>query len=142
MIFVFAWFTSLTIIISRLLENMDSLMLLQMALLYYFFMAESEVTQSCPTLCDPMDWSLPNSSTHGIFQARILEWVTISFSRGSSWSRDQTLVSHKAGKFFLSEPPGKPSFMAERYTIDICATSSLSLHMLYLKKKKCLYTGV
>ena len=139
MIFVFAWFTSFTIIISRLLENMDSLMLLQMALLYYFFMAESEVTQSCLTLW-PLDWSLPNSSTHGIFQARILEWVTISFSRGSSWSRDQTLVSHKADKFFLSEPPGKPSFIAERYLIDICATSSLPLHMLYLKK--CLYTGV
>ena len=41
---------------------------------------ESEVIQSCPTLCDPMDCSLPGSSIHGIFQARILEWVTISFS--------------------------------------------------------------
>ena len=43
-----------------------------------------EVTQSCPTLCDPMDCSLPDS-IHEIFQARILEWVAISFSRGSSW---------------------------------------------------------
>ena len=43
--------------------------------------SESEVTQSCPTLCDPMDCSLPGSSIHGIFQARILEWVAISFSR-------------------------------------------------------------
>ena len=43
-----------------------------------------EVTQSCPTLCDPMDCSLPGSSVHGIFQARVLEWVAISFSRGSS----------------------------------------------------------
>ena len=42
------------------------------------------VTQSCPTLCNPMDYSLPSFSVHGIFQARILEWVTISFSRGSS----------------------------------------------------------
>ena len=41
-----------------------------------------EVTQSCPTLCDPMDCSLPGSSLHGIFQTRILEWVAISFSRG------------------------------------------------------------
>ena len=41
---------------------------------------ESEVTQSCPTLCDPMDCSLPGSSIHGIFQARVLEWVAISFS--------------------------------------------------------------
>ena len=40
----------------------------------------SEVAQSCPTLCNPMDYSLPGSSTHGIFQARVLEWVAISFS--------------------------------------------------------------
>ena len=46
---------------------------------------ESEVTQSCLILCDPMDCSLPGSSVHGIFQARVLEWVAISFSRGSSW---------------------------------------------------------
>ena len=45
---------------------------------------ESEVTQLCPTLCDPMDCSPPGSSIHGILQARILEWVAISFSRGSS----------------------------------------------------------
>ena len=45
---------------------------------------ENDVTQSCPTLCDPKDRSLPGSSTHGIFQARVLEWVAISFSRGSS----------------------------------------------------------
>ena len=41
---------------------------------------ESEVTQSCLTLCDPMDCSLPGPSVHGIFQARVLEWVAISFS--------------------------------------------------------------
>ena len=46
--------------------------------------SESELTQSCPTLCDPTDYSLPGSSVHGILQARILEWVAISFSRGSS----------------------------------------------------------
>ena len=46
--------------------------------------SESEVAQSCPTLCDPMDCSLSGSSVHGILQARILEWVAISFSRGSS----------------------------------------------------------
>ena len=46
--------------------------------------SESEVTQSCPTLCDPMDCSLPGSSIHGIFQATVLERVAISFSRGSS----------------------------------------------------------
>ena len=42
--------------------------------------SESEVTQSCPTLSDPIDYSLPGSSVHGIFQARVLEWVAIAFS--------------------------------------------------------------
>ena len=46
--------------------------------------SESEVTQLCLTLCDPMDCSLPGSSIHGIFQARVLEWIAISCSRGSS----------------------------------------------------------
>ena len=50
--------------------------------------SESEVAQSCPTLCDPVDCSLPGSSVHGICQARILEWGAISFSRGSSRPRD------------------------------------------------------
>ena len=44
--------------------------------------SESEVAQSCPTLSDPMDCSLPGSSVHGIFQARVLEWVAIAFSEG------------------------------------------------------------
>ena len=51
---------------------------------------ESEIAQSCPTLCDPVDCSPPGSSVHGILQARRLEWVAISFSRGSSQPRDQT----------------------------------------------------
>ena len=62
--------------------------------------SESEVTQSCPTLCDPVDCSPPGFFVHGILQARILEWVTISFSRGSSWSRDQTQVSRIGGRGF------------------------------------------
>ena len=49
---------------------------------------ESEVAQLCLTLCDSMDCSLPGSSIHGIFQARVLEWVAISFSRGSFRPRD------------------------------------------------------
>ena len=55
---------------------------------------ESEVAQSCPTLRDPMDYSLPGSSVHGILQARILEWVAIPFFRGSSQPRAQTLLLH------------------------------------------------
>ena len=52
----------------------------------------SKVTQSCPTLCDPTDCSPAGSSVHGILQARTLEWVAVSFSRGSSRPRDQTWV--------------------------------------------------
>ena len=57
------------------------------------------VTQSCPTLWNPMDCSPPGSSVHEIFQARILEWVAMPFSRGSSQPRDRTLVSCIAGGF-------------------------------------------
>ena len=60
----------------------------------------AKLLQSCPTLCDAMDYSPPISSVHGILQARILAWVAISFSRGSSWPRDQTWVSCIAGRFF------------------------------------------
>ena len=63
------------------------------------------------TLCDPVDCSLPGSSVHRIFQARILEWVVMRLSRGSSQPRDQipfSCVSCIAGGFFTSEPPGSP----------------------------------
>ena len=56
--------------------------------------------KSSPTLCDPMDSSPPGFSVHWILQARGLEWVTISFSRGSSQPRDQTRVSHIGGRRF------------------------------------------
>ena len=60
----------------------------------------SEIAQLCPTLCDPVDHSLSGSSIHGILQARILEWVAISFSRGSSWPRDRAQVFHIGGRCF------------------------------------------
>ena len=72
---------------------------------------ESEVVQSCPTLCDPMDCSLPGSSTHGIFKARALEWVAIFFSRGPSRLRDQTLVFCTVGRrFYHLSHQGSPFF--------------------------------
>ena len=61
---------------------------------------KSEVAQSCLTLCNPVDCSLPGFSVHGILQARTLEWVAISFSRGSSPPRDQTRVSRIGGRRF------------------------------------------
>ena len=66
------------------------------------------VTQSCLTLCDRMDYSPPGSSVHGISQERRLEWAVISFSRGSSWLRDPTNFSCTTGRFFTTEPQGKP----------------------------------
>ena len=74
---------------------------------YFFYLAmlvvtesEGKVAQSCLTLCNPMDCSLPGFSVHGILQARILEWVTISFYRGSSQPKDQTEVSWIARRHF------------------------------------------
>ena len=71
----------------------------------------SEVAQSCPTLCDPMGCSLPGSSVHRIFQATVLEWIAISFSRGSSQPRDRTRVSHIGDRHFT-----------------VCATQSIEIH--------------
>ena len=59
--------------------------------------SESEIVQSRLTLCDPMAYTVPR-----ILQARILEWVAVPISRGSLHPRDQTQVSHTAGKFFTS----------------------------------------
>ena len=67
-----------------------------------FVCACVKVTQLCLTLCNPMDCSLPGASVRGILQARILEWVAIPFSGGSSQPRDWTQVSHIAGEFFTS----------------------------------------
>ena len=62
---------------------------------------------SVVSLWDPIDYSPPDSSVHGALQAKLLEWVAISFSRGSAWPRDRTWVSCFAGRFLPSEPPGK-----------------------------------
>ena len=67
-----------------------------------YFAAAAKTLQSCPTLCDPIDCSPPGSPVPGILQARILEWVAFPFSSGSSQPRDQTEVSHIAGRFFTS----------------------------------------
>ena len=79
----------------------------------YSKVKESEIAQLCLTLCDSVDCSSPGFSTHGILQTRLLEWVAISFSRGSSRPRDQTRVSFcllhwQVGSLPLA-PPKKPS---------------------------------
>ena len=88
----------------------------------------NEVAQSCLTLCNPLDCSPPGSSVHGISQARMLEWVAISFCRRSSRLRDQTHVSCIAGRFFTTESPGMS---------HIKATNPIQLFLnLFTKKTK------
>ena len=67
--------------------------------------SESEVAQSCPTLCDPVDRSLPGSSSHGIFQARVLEWVAIAFS-GTHTHTPYLSVSHTHTHTHIHSHPG------------------------------------
>ena len=59
---------------------------------------ESEVAQSCPTLSDPMDCSLPGSSVHGIFQARVLEWGAIAFSKLFHYLQSKAFITHTPGE--------------------------------------------
>ena len=82
--------------------------------------------KSCPILWDPQDCSPPGSSVHGISQARILEWVAISFSRGSSRPRDTAHISCLAGRFFTTEPPGKPLLSCGR------GENTISFRVLYV----------
>ena len=69
------------------------------------------VAQLCPTLCDPMDYGPPGSSVQGLLQERILEWVAMPSSRGSSRPRDQTRSPGLQVGSLLSEPPGKPIYV-------------------------------
>ena len=100
----------------------------------------------CPTLCDPVDGSLPGSSVHRILQARILEWVAMPSSRGSSWPRDWTEVSYVfcIGGFFTTsatwESPSrlKLGIRAERgvpcFLLDaVMRWISLFLSCMYLQ---------
>ena len=68
----------------------------------------AQLLQLCPVLSDPVDCSPPGSSVQGILQERIPEWVAMPSSRGSSQPRNQTHISCIVGRFFTSEPPGKP----------------------------------
>ena len=77
------------------------------------------VTQSCPTLCNPMDCSTLGSSVHGILQAIVLERVAIYFSRGSSRPKDRTCLLRCRQDSLLSEPPGKPIWNQEDYFLSL-----------------------
>ena len=102
--------------------------------IYHTHIGTCLVPQSCLTLCDLMDCSPPGSSVHGILQARILEWVAVSFSRGSSQPRDRTQVSWIAGGFWASR-------VAQEYWVGslsllqvICPTQGSDPGLLHCKQ--------
>ena len=103
---------------------------------------------SCPILCNPMDCSPPGSSVHRILQARILEWVAISYCRGSSWPRGQTHVSwvSRVGRHISTAPPGKPHEQSKYLPITNISNSqllslvSLALFPLYISIHKYIVT--
>ena len=106
--------------------------------------SESEVVQSCPTLCDPMHCSLPGSFIHGIFQARVLEWATISFCRGifptqglnarSPALQEDALPSEPPGKLQMEEPIPKwndpHDMVLNMFMLDAVARLSLPSDMV------------
>ena len=110
-------FIKYTCIIGIALQNWlwEDLAGLNLVLFIWFFSpnvcimntCEVKISQSCLTLCDPMDCSQPGSSVHGILQAIILEWVAILFSRISSWSRDWPGSPALQENSLPSEPVGK-----------------------------------
>ena len=77
------------------------------------------VSQLCLTFCDPMDYSPPGSSVHGILQARILEFVATPSSRGCSQLKNRTWVSCIGGKFFTPEPPEKPEATVASFNLTL-----------------------
>ena len=89
--------------------------------------------QSCLTLCGPVDWSLPGSSVHGILQSRILEWVAVPFSRGSSRPRDQAHVSC-IHLYWQASPlplvaPGKP----RNHCMHACMLIIVQIKLVFLR---------
>ena len=86
----------------------------------------SQVAQSSPTLCNPMDYSPPDSSVHGIFQARILEWVAISFSRDLPDPGIELESPALACGFFTTELPGKPLLTSELLNVEWLPVAPIS----------------
>ena len=100
--------------------------------------SESEVAQSCPTFCNPMDCSPPGFPVHEIFKARVLEWVVISFSRGSSQPRDWIWVSRMVGRCFfrLSHQESKiiyPNYiLIVRWYTSMTSEIQILLYILFI----------
>ena len=101
-----------------------------------FPLCVAQLLQSGTTLCNSVDDSPPGSSVHGILQERILEWVAIPFFRGSSRSRDWTWVPCISGRFFTSEPQGKPlTFLSHKLKEYIWSFKYETFMTVHLKLK-------
>ena len=94
------------------------------------------VTESCPALCDPTDCSLPGSSVCGMFQARILEWVAIFFSRGSSWPRDRTqgLLYCRLIPYLIHQ--GSPTLSTAKVNFVLCQTAQRHRFPMPMQEQK------
>ena len=99
----------------------------------YVWVSEVKVAQSCPTLCDPMDYTV-----HGILQARILEWVAFPFSRWSFQPRDGTQVSRIAGRFFTRRNTKEAHSLHDDFHI-LEASCHIPSHCFYFSSSWILY---
>ena len=115
-------------------------------ILYTLHTVLVKVTQSCPTLCSHVDCSPPRSSVHGILQARILEWIAISFSRRSSRPRDQTQVSCIAGRFFTLWATRKDWVLNLIWLVSLQEEENMwqqrQIEVLQLQAKECQKSSV
>ena len=100
--------------------------------------SESEVSQSCPTLRDPMDYSLPGSSIHGIFQERVLEWGAIAFSDGYSWGYHKDILRSVRLMSRSSAPLCTFLRLFSRQTVlkVILALTPFTIYLLLLNKRE------
>ena len=101
--------------------------------LLYIYIYIFKVTQSCPILCDPMDYMEYSPILYGILQARVLEWVAFPFSRGSSQPRGWTGVSRLAGGFFTSWATRE----AQNLTLVVCLLLPLKREIKCLTRAAC-----
>ena len=96
------------------------------------------VAPSCSTLCDPMDCTLPGSSVHGILQGRILEWVAISFSKGSFWPRNRTWVCLLHCRQILYRLSTREALGTLSTHHNIISKKLKNMTLVTLRKKLCL----
>ena len=140
-IYVFLYIYVCFIWTYNLNQNTGSWIFVYYSVAYITNSFHSEVTKFCPTLCNPMDYSLPGFFIHGIFQATVLKWVTISFSRGSSWPRGKPRSPALQVDTLPSEPPGNlivdvPIYIFTKSLWEFQFSSSLQPLVFYYLQKQ------